>query len=46
MPRFEVRAGGFLFGLGPSALWVGILLVEAVFLFYAGYVAFIRYDVR
>jgi ABC-type transport system involved in multi-copper enzyme maturation permease subunit len=46
MPRFEVRAGAFLFGLGPSALWVGLLLVEAVFLFYAGYVAFIRYDVR
>jgi ABC-type transport system involved in multi-copper enzyme maturation permease subunit len=46
MPRFEVPEGALLSGLEPSALWVGFLLVEAVLLFYLGYVAFIRYDVR
>jgi hypothetical protein len=46
MPRFEVREAALLSGLEPSVLWVGFLLVEAVLLFYLGYVAFIRYDVR
>ncbi|OGD13287.1 MAG: hypothetical protein A2W20_03860 [Candidatus Aminicenantes bacterium RBG_16_66_30] len=46
MPRFEVREGAFLSGLEPSAFWVGIMLIAAVLLFYVGYVAFIRYDVR
>ncbi len=46
MPRFEVRAGTLLSGLETSVLWVGSLLIEAVFLFALGYVAFIRYDVR
>ena len=46
MPRFEVREGALLSGLESSAPWLGILLVEAVLLFYVGYVAFIRYDVR
>jgi ABC-type transport system involved in multi-copper enzyme maturation permease subunit len=46
MPRFEARAGTFLSGLEASALRVGLLLIEAVFLFSLGYIAFIRYDVR
>ena len=46
MPRFEVRAGSLVAGLEPSVLWTGAMLVEAVFLFALGYVAFIRYDVR
>jgi ABC-type transport system involved in multi-copper enzyme maturation permease subunit len=46
MPRFEVRAGSLFSGLEASVLWVGFMLIEAVLLFYLGYVAFIRYDVR
>ena len=46
MPRFEVRAAALFSGLESSVLWVGFLLIEAVLLFYLGYVAFIRYDVR
>jgi ABC-type transport system involved in multi-copper enzyme maturation permease subunit len=46
MPRFEVRAAALLSGLESSLLWVGFLMIEATFLFYLGYVAFIRYDVR
>jgi ABC-type transport system involved in multi-copper enzyme maturation permease subunit len=46
MPRFEVREGALLSGLESSVLWVGFMLIEAVLLFYLGYVAFIRYDVR
>jgi ABC-type transport system involved in multi-copper enzyme maturation permease subunit len=45
MPRFEPRAAA-LADAGPAGLWVLVLLIETVFLFYAGYVAFIRYDVR
>jgi hypothetical protein len=45
MPRFEARAAG-LSEAGPAGLGILALLIEAVFLFYAGYVAFIRYDVR
>ncbi len=46
MPRFEVRAAALLSGLESSVPWVGFLMIEAVLLFYLGYVAFIRYDVR
>jgi hypothetical protein len=46
MPRFEPGTGARPSDLGPAAWWIGLLMVEAVFLFYAGYVAFIRYDVR
>ena len=45
MPRFEARAAA-LSEAGPAGLWIMLLVIEAVFLFYAGYVAFIRYDVR
>jgi hypothetical protein len=46
MPRFPDRPGTLLAGLGSSAVGAGLLLVEAVLLFYLGYIAFIRYDVR
>lgn len=45
MPRFKARSAA-LSEAGPAGFWVMLLLIEAVFLFYAGYVAFIRYDVR
>lgn len=46
MPLFAVRKAGLFPGLESSAVGVGLLLAEAVLLFYAGFVAFIRYDVR
>ncbi len=46
MPRFESRTGGVFSGLNASVVIGGLLIVEAVFLFYLGFVAFIRYDVR
>jgi hypothetical protein len=46
MPRFEDRPGSVLSGLEPSVIVAGLLVVEAVLLFYLGFVAFIRYDVR
>jgi len=46
MPRFEVRPGSLFGGLGPSAFGLGLLLAAAVLLFYLGFIAFIRYDVR
>jgi ABC-type transport system involved in multi-copper enzyme maturation permease subunit len=46
MPRFPDRPGTLLAGLGPSAAGAGLLLVEAVFLFYLAFIAFIRFDVR
>jgi ABC-type transport system involved in multi-copper enzyme maturation permease subunit len=46
MPRFESRTGALFSGLESSVLWVGLMLIEAVFLFALGYIAFIRYDVR
>ena len=46
MPRFEVRAEALFSGLESSVLWVGFMLIEAVFLFSLGSIAFIRYDVR
>jgi ABC-type transport system involved in multi-copper enzyme maturation permease subunit len=46
MPRFPDRPGTLLAGLGPSAVGAGLLLIEAVFLFYLAFIAFIRFDVR
>jgi len=46
MPRFPPRARSLQMGLEGSVIGVGILLIEAIFLFYLGFVAFIRYDVR
>lgn len=46
MPRFQVPTETLLSGLGSSTVDVGLLLVEAVFLFYLGFIAFIRFDVR
>jgi hypothetical protein len=46
MPRFPPRLRSLRMGLEGSVVGVGLLLVEAIFLFYLGFVAFIRYDVR
>jgi ABC-type transport system involved in multi-copper enzyme maturation permease subunit len=46
MPRFQGRARTFVSGLNGFPVASGLLLVEIVFLFYLGFVAFIRYDVR
>jgi ABC-type transport system involved in multi-copper enzyme maturation permease subunit len=46
MPRFQGQAGTLLSGLGSSTVDVGLLFVEAILLFYLGFVAFIRFDVR
>lgn len=46
MPRFPDRPVTLLAGLGRSAVGAGLLLVEAVFLFYLAFIAFIRFDVR
>lgn len=46
MPRFPARPRSLRMGLAGSVVGVGILLVESVFLFYLGFIAFLRYDVR
>jgi hypothetical protein len=46
MPRFEDPPKTLLAGLESSIPRAGALLVEAVLLFYLGFVAFIRFDVR
>jgi len=46
MPRFPHPPRSLEMGLEGSIAGVGILLVETVFLFYLGFIAFIRYDVR
>jgi ABC-type transport system involved in multi-copper enzyme maturation permease subunit len=46
MPRFPDEPRGLFYGLESSILDVGLLLVEIVLLFYLGYVAFLRFDVR
>jgi hypothetical protein len=46
MPRFLARPHSLLSGLAESAQEIGLLLIEAIFLFYLSYVAFLRYDVR
>ena len=46
MPLFPPPPRSLQMGLEGSVMGVGILLVETIFLFYLGFVAFIRYDVR
>jgi hypothetical protein len=46
MPRFPDQSRGLFSGLENSILKAGLLLVEIVLLFYLGYVAFLRFDVR
>jgi ABC-type transport system involved in multi-copper enzyme maturation permease subunit len=46
MPRFEDPPKTLLAGLENSIPRAGALLVETVLLFYLGFVAFIRFDVR
>jgi ABC-type transport system involved in multi-copper enzyme maturation permease subunit len=46
MPGFPDRADSLFSGLAGTIPRIGLLLIEIVLLFYLGYVAFIRYDVR
>ncbi len=46
MPRFPDRPMGIFSGLESSVVTVGLLVVEIILLFYVGYVAFLRFDVR
>ncbi len=46
MPKFPERADSLLSGLAGTIPRIGLLLVEIILLFYLGYIAFIRYDVR
>ena len=46
MPKFPDRADSLFSGLAGTIPRIGLLLVEIILLFYLGYVAFIRYDVR
>lgn len=46
MPGFPDRADSLFSELAGTIPRIGLLLVEIVLLFYLGYIAFIRYDVR
>ena len=46
MPRFAERPASLSTGLESSVVPIGLLAVAGVFLFYLGFVAFIRFDVR
>jgi len=46
MPRFQVSWKTLFSGLGDSLPSISFLLIECIFLFILGYVAFLRYDVR
>jgi len=46
LPRLPPRPASLRLGIEGSVAGIGLLLVEAVFLFYLGYIAFLRYDVR
>lgn len=46
MPRFPDRPMGAFSGLESSVVNVALLAVEIIILFYLGYVAFLRFDVR
>jgi ABC-type transport system involved in multi-copper enzyme maturation permease subunit len=46
MPEFQERPKSLFSSLENSILNIGLLIVEGILLFYIGYVAFIRYDVR
>jgi ABC-type transport system involved in multi-copper enzyme maturation permease subunit len=46
MPRFQDQPMVLFSGLDSSVVDLGLLVIEIVLLFYLGYVAFLRYDVR
>jgi len=46
LPWPPPRPASLRLGLEGSVAGIGLLLVEAIFLFYLGYIAFLRYDVR
>jgi ABC-type transport system involved in multi-copper enzyme maturation permease subunit len=46
MPGFQERPKSLFSGLESSILNIALLVIESILLFYIGYVAFIRYDVR
>jgi ABC-type transport system involved in multi-copper enzyme maturation permease subunit len=46
MPRFSDQPQGVFSGLEASVFAIAMLAVEIVLLFYLGYVAFLRFDVR
>jgi len=46
MPGFQERSKSLFSGLESPILNIALLVIESILLFYIGYVAFIRYDVR
>jgi ABC-type transport system involved in multi-copper enzyme maturation permease subunit len=46
MPRYQEKKASLFEGAANSIARIGLLLVEGILLFYLGFVAFIRYDVR
>jgi hypothetical protein len=46
MPRFQEQPKYLFTGLESTIVNIGLILIECVILFYIGFVAFIRYDVR
>ena len=46
MPAFQERSKSLFSGLDSTILNIALLLIESILLFYIGYIAFIRYDVR
>jgi ABC-type transport system involved in multi-copper enzyme maturation permease subunit len=46
MPGFQAQPESLFSSLESSILNIVLLLIEGIFLFYIGYVVFIRYDVR
>jgi len=46
MPRFHEQPKLLFTGLESTIVNIGLILIECVILFYVGFVAFIRYDVR
>jgi hypothetical protein len=46
MPQFVDQPPALFAGLEPGVLVAGVLIIEVVLLFYVGYVAFLRFDVR
>ena len=46
MPGFQAQPKSLFSGLENTILNIALLFIESILLFYIGYVAFIRYDVR
>ena len=46
IPRFQEQPKLLFTGLESTIVNIGLILIECVILFYVGFVAFIRYDVR